>query len=234
MEAWSETGKPRLGKLQGFETEGMFHFFGVRDTSWEDLRPIGPVANLKQVHGTGVVLVEQELTQVVSTLGEGDALVTKRSGVVLTISTADCVPLLFFDPQRRVIGAAHAGWRGTVKGIATRVVEVLAEQFGSVPAQLRVAIGPCIGPCCYEVGKEVLDQLSHTLPDGIVTRHSADRGTLDLAALNMYQLRSAGLLPSAIRIGSLCTACHPERFFSYRRERPHSGNMISGIRLETV
>jgi YfiH family protein len=249
---WIESDRASFGRLGGFEQEGTFHFFGTRAFSGEELAKIGPAVGLRQVHGDRVVTVKEGDTGGLGTkvvektdsatvhdssaapliLGEGDALVTNRPGIVLSVITADCAPLLFFDPEIRVIGAAHAGWRGSVKEIASRVVAALAKEYGASPGRLRVAIGPRIGPCCYEVGKEVLNRLRPDRFDGTVSRPARDRGYLDLAALNRLQLMEAGVPPEAIRIAPLCTACRSDRFFSYRRDRGRSGNMISGIMLE--
>jgi YfiH family protein len=235
---WIENDPARFGKLAGFGKRDFFHFFGTRAFSREDLAKIGPAIGLKQVHGDRVVRVTGDgsgagsAADPLQILEEGDALVTAHPGVVLAVSTADCIPLLFFESRTRVIGAAHAGWRGTMKGIAFRVVAALSEEYGTSPEGIRVAIGPRIGPCCYEVGEEVLGQISSDRYDEVVSRPTRDRAFLDLAELNRLQLTEAGVPPEAIHIAALCTACHPDRFFSYRRDRGRSGNMISGIMLE--
>ncbi|HET6370815.1 MAG TPA: peptidoglycan editing factor PgeF [Nitrospiria bacterium] len=235
---WIENEPDRFGKLAGFGKRSFFHFFGTRTFSGKDLAKIGPAVGLKQVHGDRVVQVTRDGSGAGSAAGplqvleEGDALVTDHPGVVLAVSTADCVPLLFFESRARVIGAAHAGWRGTMKGIASRVVASLAEMYGTSPEAIRVAIGPRIGPCCFEVGEEVLSQISADHYDEVVSRPTRERAFLDLAELNRLQLTEAGVPPEAIHIAALCTACHPDRFFSYRRDRGRSGNMISGIMLE--
>jgi len=228
---WTETDPPRVGQLPRFGDKSVLHFFGTREFSWTDLERMGPAARLRQVHGNRILCVgDNPLSS--SPLGEADALIGDRPGIVLTIASADCAPLLFFNPRRRLIGAAHAGWRGTVQGIAPEVVKRFGELFGSVPQELRVAIGPCIGPCCYEVGAEVLDRLPRSLPDGILKRHRSGHGMLDLAALNRHQLLEAGVAPERIHSASLCTACHVERFYSYRREGSLRASLISGIMLQ--
>jgi YfiH family protein len=241
---WIENDRARFGKLTGFGKRSFFHFFGMRAFSGEDLAKIGPALGLKQVHGDRVVKVTGDdvggqsgsgavsAAQPLQFLGEGDALITDYPGIILAVSTADCVPLLFFESRARVIGAAHAGWRGTMKGIAPRVVTTLAKEYGASPEGIHVAIGPSIGPCCYEVGKEVLSQISPDRYDEVVSRPTRERAHLDLAELNRLQLTEAGIPPGAIHAAALCTACHPDRFFSYRRDRGRSGNMISGIMLE--
>jgi|SRR5579863_9277088 len=228
-EAWTQMDRPHVGQLSGFGGAGLFHFFGVRGFSWSDLEKIGPAARLKQVHGHQVIRVEEKPLSS-SLLGEGDALISDQIGIFLTVSTADCVPLLFFNPSRRAIGAAHAGWRGSVEQIGPQVVKALLEAFGGRAEDLHVAIGPSIGPCCYEVGREVLDRLS-AMPGEILRPHGPDHARLDLAALNRHQLLAIGVHPERIYSASLCTACHVERFYSYRREGGLRGNMISGLKL---
>jgi YfiH family protein len=226
---WIETERP-FGTLAGLREEGLFHFFGTRALSFDEVGRIGPVVRLKQVHGNRVLAVESPPPPVYDP-AEGDALVTDRSGILLSILTADCVPLLFFDPRLRVIGAAHAGWRGTLKGIGSEVVGEFSRRYGSSPENLRVGIGPSIGPCCYEVGEEVLSRIPSPLREAVVS-FRAGRAHLDLVELNRRQLVEAGVSPEKIDAAGLCTACDPKRFFSYRRDRGRTGSLVSGILLK--
>jgi len=168
----------------------------------------------KHVHGTAVWTVGEPLPDP----PEFDGLVADRSRVVLGAFAADCVPLVFGDPSARVCGAAHAGWRGTVAGAAKNVVEAMASR-GADRAAIRVALGPCIGPCCFEVGDEVVAEFHEAFGDveGLVVP-GPRRQHVDLRIANRIQLEGAGLLPAHIDSDPPCTRCHPERFFSYRRD----------------
>ncbi len=224
-----------------FLRAGLFHFFGTRHTtSHLPLNPpprpplnkggdsSGGVATfgLRQVHGDRVVRVDDPAT--FRDDAQGDALTTDRAGVLITVATADCVPILLFDPVRSAISAIHAGWRGTLLGIAKRAVSEMGRHFGSRPGDLMAAIGPAIGPCCFEVGPEVWRGVGPDYRDAVVARGTGEKRMLDLPRLNALQMEEAGLLPARIALCDRCTACAPELFYSYRREGK-TGRMVSGI-----
>jgi hypothetical protein len=146
------------------------------------------------------------------------------------VLTADCVPLLFVEPTRKISVAVHAGWRGTAAGIAPRAVTSMKEAYGIDPAALHVAMGPSIGPCCYEVGPEVAEQIAVNWREELMGAWRPDgvKGRLDLRALNEAQLLGAGIPQSHIRKIGPCTACHVGDFFSYRKEGK-SGHQLSFI-----
>jgi YfiH family protein len=144
-----------------------------------------------------------------------DALVTDTPGLPLALMYADCASVFLFDPVRRAIGLAHAGWRGTASEIALRTVETMADAFGSVPGELYAGLGPHIGPCCYAVGPEVVHAFEKW-PGAVLKR--GDRFHADLGAANRAQLLSAGVLEARITVSTPCTSCHADDFFSYRRE----------------
>jgi YfiH family protein len=159
---------------------------------------------------------------------EGDALITDKAGLSIGVRTADCVPLLMLDGNKRAIAAVHAGWRGTAAEIAKRAVEQFASAFGSAPADLFAAVGPCIRECCYEVGEEVALQFSKQFPEwGEEDR--ANRN-LDLVQANRRQLIAVGVPAHQIFDSGLCTACISTQFFSYRREPDNPGRMVSAIK----
>lgn len=181
---------------------------------------------------------------------QGDALITRQRGVALAMSTADCVPLLFYDPVSEAIGIAHAGWRGTARGIAAATVAALSEQFGARPADIRVGVGPSIGPCCYEVSAEVhelfLGQRSfaemptETRYRALVansavfeTIHQSSRTSLrlNLWETNRNQLLLSGLSPEHIELPDICTGCATERFFSHRVEEGRTGRFPAILAL---
>ena len=160
-----------------------------------------------------------------------DGLVTDETGVVLTVFSADCTPVLFFDPVANAIGAAHAGWRGTASGIVAQVVEKMTAEFGSDPKNIRVAIGPCISQCCFETHRDVPDAMiaslgeeanTHILPKG-------EKYLVDLKGLNALWLQKAGV--EQIHIAKECTACEPDRFWSHRRVGDQRGSLAAMITL---
>jgi YfiH family protein len=236
------------------------------------LRTLGlegyPCATLWQVHGAGVAVFQREgwddwrgdwghrsytldgheLIWTSRPRLKADALITRERGVALTMSFGDCTPLLFYDPVHEAIGLAHAGWRGTARGIALTTVEALSKAFGSRPEQIFVAIAPAIGPCCYEVSEIVRGLFTGELdfPEMPTDprlrnpiRHSAvfsmlpagdrrgrpDRPSLrlDLQETNYYQLRMAGLLPEHIEVARVCTSCERAHYFSHRGEQGRTG-----------
>ena len=154
-------------------------------------------------------------------MGNGDALLENEAGSVVAVRTADCVPIILIDEKLHAVAAVHAGWRGTVARIAPAAVQAMRERFGTEPAGLHAAIGPCIGPCCYEVGAEVAAQF------GI-----EGRARLDLPGANRKQLEEAGVTPERIYASKLCTMCRPEDFHSFRRDKEAAGRLYSfaGIR----
>ena len=158
---------------------------------------------------------------------EGDAVITSIPGIMLGILTADCVPILIADAEGRAVGAAHAGWRGTAARIAETAVWRLIEKFRIEPQKLTAAIGPHIGPCCYEIGEEVASEISDDA--AIVRRADWAKPHLDLAGANRRQLLRAGIPEEQIEASSLCTKCREDLFHSYRRDGKRMGHMLSVI-----
>lgn len=190
------------------------------------------VVRVQQVHGDGVLVVDRGLAW-----REGlphDAMVTSLPGHALVISTADCLPILLFDPRRRAIGAVHAGWRSTVKRIAEKTMNTMVEVYDTDPGDVIAAIGPGIGVCCYEVDDPVVELLSRSLPHwrAFATAKTNGRFNLDLSGINAKMLEEAGLRREHILQLGLCTACRPDLFYSYRREKPRTGRMLSLIMLK--
>ena len=171
-----------------------------------------------------------------SRLPDTDALVTNREGICLMVLSADCVPVLLYDPEKRVVAAVHAGWRGTVAGIAGKTVAVMKEKFGCFPGDIWAGIGPSIGQCCFEVGEEVA-VVFRTLfsENGELVRSGKFPGKyrVDLWEANRRGLLEAGLQDNRIEVAGMCTVCHPGRFFSYRRESKQAGRFGAGIVLCT-
>jgi len=181
----------------------------------------------RHVHGTNVWRVGEPL----ASGAEFDGLVCDRVGPVLGAFAADCIPILFAEPEARVCAAAHAGWRGTVAGIATNVIARMAE-LGAKPERVRVALGPSIGPCCFEVGPEVVAEFRAAfgeLPGLVVAGPNKDH--VDLRVASRAVLERAGVRPEAIDDRPPCTRCEADRFFSYRRDGKDGGVHMAFIGL---
>jgi len=213
---------------------GVRHFFGTRrQQGGADPSGAKVVVSVKQVHGTDSLVLDRPVAQEEVFAGEWDALVTNQPEVLLTVRTADCVPVLVHDPVRRVVAAIHAGWRGTVEGIVSRTLSIMTQRFGSDPGWMRVGIGPSVGPCCYEVDEPVLERLREGFTDWrtVVRDTGPGKAVLDLRSLLRQQAEATGVLPQAIRTVNVCTVCHPDLFYSYRRDGTARDTMVSGIML---
>lgn len=203
------------------------HAFGRRGD-----RPPPDTVTASQVHGTAVVAVAGDPPQ--RTSDEGDALVTDAPGVAVGVVTADCLPVLLAGDGGRVVAAVHAGWRGTLAGVAPAAVTDLARRYGTAADALTALLGPCIRPCCYEVGPEVSAAVRAAYPgwaDRVLLPGPAGRDHLDLVTLNALQLARAGVqdVRDVGNVGS-CTKCDPARYHSYRRDGRGAGRMVSWIR----
>ena len=201
--------------------------------------PLNQFTMARQIHSGNVKIISEELR------GKGcadhkeavdatDAMVTDVADICLTILVADCVPMLFFDPSRRVIGVAHAGWKGTLKFVALNTVRAMERVFGSLPKDIIVGIGPSVGPCCYEVGPEVISQVEdgfHTRKQYISNESRDGRGYLDLWKANLEHLLHAGIQRRNVEMARICTCHSPDLFFSYRHQRGDTGRFGVGITI---
>lgn len=160
-----------------------------------------------------------------------DGLITNEKGVALTVFSADCTPILLFDPVAAAIGAVHAGWRGTASGIAAAAVQKMQREFGCNPANIRAAIGPCISQCCFETDRDVPDAMLAALGDAAecAIRPCGEKYYVNLKRLNALWLRRVGV--TQIDCSEDCTACQPERFWSHRRVGDRRGSLASVILL---
>ena len=184
------------------------HGFGGRHAlQW----PPSHHAAVVQVHGATVVTATEAGPQ-----GEGDALITGTAGLYVTVRTADCLPLLMVDVRQRRVAAVHAGWRGSVAGIPQAAIRTM----GSNPADIWVAIGPGIGPCCFEVGDEVAREFGQK-----------GRQCIDLFAYNYKNLLDFGVPRAQIAAEAPCTQCGSGEFHSFRRDRAEAGRMHAAIAL---
>ena len=209
------------------------------EAEWTQVATLASVARdrlrpLRQVHGRDVV---------VATRGDdrpwdppvADAIASDDPSIALVVRVADCAPMLIGDRRRKVVAAVHAGWRSTMQRIAPAAVETLAKRFGSRPDDLVVAVGPCLGACCGEMGEEVVEAFraaGHS--DAELARwFDRRRGTkphFDLWTANHDQLAGAGVNPDDIHVARLCTKSHAEIFHSYRAKGAAAGRMAAVIR----
>lgn len=227
-----------------------------------------PCATLWLVHGADVATMDngtwewrfdqprlanrmqQQVSGTTTPRWKADAIITKQRGVALALASADCIPLMFYDPVEGAIGMAHAGWRGTARGIAAATLDAMGEQFGSRPRNIYACLGPSIGPCCYEVTEEVQwlflgKKAFDTMPTDVryrnlvresavfVVRQLPDRNSLrlDLWETNRNQLLMAGVLQEHIELPGVCTSCEKTRFFSHRGEHGKAGRFPSILAL---
>lgn len=188
------------------------------------------VAN--QTHSDNINIInkvhEQGWNSLEDTIGNCDALITNQSNIMLTILTADCVPILLFDPKQKVIAAIHAGWKGTQQQISSKTVEKMQKEFESHPSDIIAGVAPSIGKCCYEVDWNVAKYFEH-IENAYENR--GEKQMLDLPHINKVQLLEAGLIEAHIEMSNVCTACEVEDYFSYRKEGGCSGRFMSMIGL---
>ncbi len=203
-----------------------------------------PLVTVRQVHGDVIQVVGKGAGSLASETGravlEGDGLLTDVAGVVLGIQVADCVPVLVADTRLRVVGGFHAGWRGTLAGIAGKGVARMGEVYGTRPEDVVAAIGPSIGPCCYSVGEEVRAGFLAGFGYGaelfreVRGEDGAGAMHLDLWEANRRQLADAGVPPGRVTVLGECTACARDeagerRYFSHRAEKGRAGRMMGAI-----
>lgn len=178
------------------------------------------------VHGAEVAVVSRwNYGQYV---GPVDGLITDEPGCGLTMNYADCAPILLYDPVNQAIGLGHAGWQGVVKDLPGAMVRAMQREYGTDPARLLAGVGPCIGPCCYEVGEPVISAVldSFEEPESLLLSprgpdHSSGRRYFDLPVANWRRLAAVGI--RHIEMSDLCTACRTDLFFSHRAERGRTG-----------
>jgi len=191
-----------------------------------------------QTHGTEIGIINEDFIQKnfaerADLLNGVDALITKEPNVCIGVTTADCVPLIFYDPHLEVIAVAHAGWRGTCWRIAEKVVKRMQEEFGSHPQHINVVIGPSISGTVYNVGTELIDNFSSAgFPVAEIFNTNNELIYLDLWKANQWLLESMGVPADHIQISEICTYTQHEKFFSARRLGLKSGRMLSAIMLK--
>ena len=185
-----------------------------------------------QVHGADVRVVQSMDDARPAENQQGDTIycdviVSRAKSVLAGVKTADCVPILIGDPVTRAFAAIHAGWRGTLATAVIVAVDRLKREYDARPENLRVAIGAAAGPCCYEVGSEVIDAFTSRFGSGASLFRTTRPGhaTVDLLKANRDQLQSAGVIPERIHTAPICTMCSTDLFFSYRKEKSVHGKV---------
>lgn len=193
----------------------------------------------EQVHGARVVKAGERERGRGTLNAEGairqtDGFISNVPDVPLTILTADCVPIFILDPVRRAIGLVHAGWKGTLNRMAERVIIKMEEEYGSQPEELIAALGPSIGPCCYQVGEDVVNVFRKQFPDWpafILSKLAEEKWTLDLWEATRLQLMRVGIKDDNTINSRMCTSCGNDVFFSRRRDGFPTGRMMSLVML---
>jgi len=186
----------------------------------------------RQTHSDNVALVKSSLNK--NTIEDTDALITNEHGLFVCVQTADCVPVLLFDPVKKVVAAVHAGWKGTIAKIAGKTVAKMAETYGCNPADIVAGIGPSIHMHAYEVGPEVVEAVEANFsnsPALLKPSMNAGHAYFDLWEANQSILQEAGIKEENIEVIGLCSFEHADLFFSARREGSETGRMVSGIKL---
>lgn len=184
-------------------------------------RPLESTYGIWQVHSAAILVADGPRSG--PPYPQADGVITDNPGVTLLLRFADCVPILLFDPVNHALGLIHAGWRGTVRRVATEAVRALAKTYGTEPGDLKAALGPSIHRHHYPVGEEVIALLGESLGQGAADHYEKLNGGyhLDLPGANRALLREAGV--QEIELAPICTACHPEDWYSHRGEGPRTG-----------
>ncbi len=209
------------------------HGFGRKGLTPAALKARWPgcvIVTTKQVHSDKLNFIES----VPKSQPVGDGLATDKPGFWLVVKTADCLPILLADLEHRAVAALHCGWRGTVERLAEKAVAALSERYGSDPAALLAAFGPCVQKHCYEVGEDVKARFEAAgLPLDDLEPHpnKKDKYLLDLQGANRFQLLRAGVEPGGMNFIGDCTHCEPS-LHSFRREKESAGRMLSFVGLK--
>jgi hypothetical protein len=183
-----------------------------------------------QTHSIHVKKVEPSTLS--DSLTDTDALITNSPGICICVMSADCVPILLYDPEKEAVGAVHAGWRGTVGKIVTATVQAMQQAFGTNPADLIAGIGPSICPEVYQVGEEVIEAVLQTFGNtaNLITNQNGEgKGYFNLWEANRIQLLSLGVRPTSIEVAGICTYQQSDQFFSARKSGNRAGRFAAGI-----
>ena len=225
------------------------HLFSIGNLQWRDNAsewdavakaldvPLGGLRLIRQVHGTAVAIARR-VDESGWSLPVADVIISDDPRAAIAVRVADCAPILLADARRGVVGAAHAGWRGTVHSVASETVRAMQREFASDPHDLVAAIGPCLGACCGEVGHEVVDAFrraghSESALAGWFSPGPRGRPHLNLSRANADQLASAGVPRGNIHVAELCTKTHAGLLHSYRASGEAVGRMVGVIKVRS-
>ena len=190
------------------------------------------VVTVNQVHGETIIIVDDKNFRTMRSV-QADAMITNTPGIAIGVETADCVPILLYAPEVSVVGAVHAGWRSTVQKIVQKAVIKIRDEFRADPAEMIAAIGPAIGPECYEVDDPVMVRVREAFSfwKDLTASRGNDRWSLNLAKANKMELIQAGLQEKNIHSLGMCTCCRKDLFYSFRAEG-RTGRMLSAIMIK--
>jgi len=215
----------------------ILHGFGTR--CWEE-SDFESKPELAQFERLSLKQIHSDIVRVITALPErpldGDALITDRPGILLLITTADCLPVFLVDVEGKAIAAVHCGWMGTKRRVLQKTVEAMGSSFGSDPGSLLVAMGPCIAADCYEVGEDVFSEFVQAgLSEDVFQKHSEKKNKyfLNLRKANRMQLAESGVQPENVSAVDLCTHCD-DKLLSYRRDRITDRRLINFIGMPVV
>jgi len=191
------------------------------------------LVTVNQVHGETIASVDEANYKGIRS-AEADAMITNVRGIAIGVETADCVPILLVDPETPAIAAVHAGWRSTVKMIVRKTVERMRDEFGCEPSRMVAAIGPAIGPECYEVDEPVMGPVKEAFPFWmeVAIPRGNGRWSLDLVKANRIELVQAGLFEKNVHALGMCTSCRRDLFYSFRAEG-RTGRMLSVVMIRS-
>lgn len=194
-----------------------------------------PLENLfipQQTHSDNVEIIHSQLTTHHSLFENTDALITNQPNIAIALNFADCVPVIFYDPVKKVAAIAHAGWKGTAARIAAKTAQKMIDEFNSNPEDIIALIGPSIGKCCFEVKDDVKEKILASIGKYNEAAHSqvCTNNNIDLKLVNKVQLLAVGI--KKIDLSEDCTSCQTELFFSYRKENGHTARHSAVIMLK--
>lgn len=193
------------------------------------------VSKIAGISADNIYLPVQKHTDKVLTLDYdtepkvADAVITDRKGILIGVQTADCVPVLLYDAKRHIVGAVHAGWRGTAAGILGNTIQAMSDRFYSSPDDILIAVGTAIRWCCYNVGYEVIEAVSKATGEGEYFIKRGEKYCLDLPTANKYQALYSGVPADNIWMSEECTSCLPEKYYSYRYAKGVTGRQCGFI-----
>ena len=202
--------------------------------------PLNNFTVANQVHGVNIAAVGEKergsgAVDISTALKDCDAMITDQQDICLLVFVADCVPIIMYDKRKKVIALIHAGWKGTVGKISLKTVHMMKSKWDCKPADIICAIGPSIGPCCYQVGPEVIALVKNSFPGERNLIHDITldgKGYLDLWQVNKVQLLEHNIPEQNIEVAELCTCCHPDIFFSSRKDNGKTGRFAAGIMMK--